>query len=911
MPWPKLEIPKIRRRGSPVVGKSPVLVAAGDASRDSGDWQSAVAFYRLHLKAVPQDFPIQVQLGHAMKESGDLEGAREVYLSALAGHEQDSDLWLSLGHVSKLIGDQDQAVACYRKSAEIDKNSHAVDELARMGKGLFPPGQNSTHTEPVTLADVARGWAGVKLIRSHEVGLDRLGRELYCKSDDPWIQFELDRGVSINNELVVVEFYLTPLSPGYPASQYIYLDYGCGISEKTKIKIKSNQGVGFALIINPAELKSVRWDLDNKKNTMLSPTIKCVTIDQFRHGLSQRKIAEEVRTDIEARISLGLKFTEKGAHERVDSRAVTKALNSDSIDDQYTNWILLHEHVGANEFQIIKNRDENLKYKPSFSFIVPTYNTPVKYLCECIDALLNQTYPHFEICIADDCSTSTEMRSILRGYARHHDNIKLVERIKNGHISACSNSAIEISNGEFLVLVDHDDVIPPYALSVVAHYLEYHRAADILFSDEDKIDENGSRYDPYFKGRFNKFLMYGHNMVSHLGVYRRELVVSVGGFRLGLEGSQDYDLFLRCYERTSDENVIHIPHVLYHWRAIAGSTAVSADQKGYAVVAARDAINGHFERTGAPLRSIFGRDPGVTEVMCAVQPRDTVSVIIPTRDGVDLLKPCLESILRSEDPNIEIIVVDNQTKDKKTLSYLNSIQSVPGVRLLKYDHEFNFSDINNVAAKHAKGNILCFLNNDTEVISAEWLIRARTLLSMSDVGVVGARLLYPDGSLQHFGVIVGGGEHRVAAHAHFGLADAATGYFSKGRLLQEVSAVTAACLFVRRGVFLEVGGFESDLPVAYNDVDLCLKVRNAGYRIVCDPEIKLYHKESKTRGSDGGGRNRARLDVEAAWMRARWGEILDVGDPFYSPYHRLDRADHSLAPVPRADWPWRLLVPIR
>jgi O-antigen biosynthesis protein len=442
----------------------------------------------------------------------------------------------------------------------------------------------------------------------------------------------------------------------------------------------------------------------------------------------------------------------------------------------------------------------------------------------------------------------------------------------------------------------------------VVFYINANPDCQVLFSDEDKIDEDGIRHEPYFKGSFDEYLLYGHNMVSHLGVYRRTLIEAVGGFRRGYEGSQDYDLILRCFERCGAKQIVHIPHVLYHWRKTPGSTAISPNQKSYAILAAQNSINDHFGRCALPLASVDGRFPGITTVATRQgigRGEDRVSIIIPTRDGGGALRSCIDSVEKCKDDNIEIIIVDNGSQGKTTLEYLRRIEAVGSAIILRYPLEFNFSKINNFAVEHATGRLLCFLNDDTEVMSLDWLNRARSLLSMSKVGIVGARLLYPDMTLQHFGIHLGLGPHRVAGTPHVRQEAADPGYFSKSILMQQFCAVTAACLFIRRDDFLNVGGFEPELKVAYNDVDLCLKIRALGLHVICDPDIELIHHESKTRGLDVTDRKRQRLDVEARWMRHRWAKLLD-SDPFFSPNFDLERNDYCLAFPPRALLPWRM-----
>lgn len=577
------------------------------------------------------------------------------------------------------------------------------------------------------------------------------------------------------------------------------------------------------------------------------------------------------------------------------------------IGSDYRSWSAQFERPTLGDEAAIAGLIERLSYRPTFSFVMPTYNTPIPLLRACIDSMLAQSYPDFEICIADDASTEATVMATLEAYTAQDPRVKIVRRDANGHISAASNSALALATGAFVVLVDHDDLLPDYALAVVAAYLNRYPDADILFSDEDKIDRHGLRSAPYFKGRWNRFLMYGQNMVSHLGIYRRSIVDAVGGFRIGFEGSQDYDLLLRCYECSSDDRVIHIPHVLYHWRMIPGSTSVSADQKDYACIAAQRALNDHFARCQMPMRSVPGFAAGLTGVTALVLPPVDVTIIIPTRNGLDTLARCIAAIQMTQLDAVDIVIVDNGSDDPATLSYLDALVEKALAYVVRDPLPFNFSRVCNLGAAAARGQILCFLNNDTEVLAADWIVRARMLLALPEVGIVGARLLHPDLTLQHFGIVLGMGSHGIAGTPHGGISGDAPGYFGKARLMQEFSAVTAACLFIRKTDFETVGGFDQDLAIAYNDVDLCLRIAAQGLKIVGDPEILLLHAESTTRGDDGLGDNAARLEQEAALMRQRWGGQLEH-DPYYSPNLTLDSSDFSLAVPPRVAFPWQTAV---
>ncbi len=709
----------------------------------------------------------------------------------------------------------------------------------------------------------------------------------------------------------------------------LYFDYGSGLSEENSVnfaEVKKHVwsvhipfpalAVGFRL--DPASAQGfARLTKASVRFTPITqPLLACYQAGGADLAKEVQRIVEQVgfklHSEQRARGENSLLDTvdaQRRAYAMVAAGAL-HALNKnlDARKIQYRRWVDRCDTLSEKDFADMKEQAGRFPIKPLFSIIMPTYNSNIKLLDEAIKSILAQTYRNFEICIADDCSTREEVREFIAKIAAEHDCIRYVFREKNGHISECSNSAINLASGEYLVLVDHDDVIAPHALWMVAYYTNVHPNAKILYSDEDKLEVDGGRCDPYFKGDFDNYLMYGHNLVSHLGVYATSLVRKVGGFRKGYEGSQDYDLLLRCADACEPRDIIHIPHVLYHWRKVIGSTAVSADQKDYAIVAARKAISDHFVRRGLPYLSVEGKFPGNSSIKITPEVWDrprNVAVIIPTRDRVEDLTACLKSIEQASSQPHEIVIVDNDSGEAETLSFLDSYAAREDrARVIRYPGEFNFSAINNRAAKSVESEIICFLNNDTEVLAEDWLKRATAHFEIPDIGAVGAKLLFPGGAIQHFGVYLGMGSHRTAAHPHLGIGGDAPGYCSKATLIQQFSAATAACLFVRRNVFESIGGFDEALKVAYNDVDLCIRIRRAGYRIIVDPEVLLLHKESLTRGHDVSPEKAARLDREATMMREKWAAVLDA-DPFYSPNLSLN-ADFTPAFPPRATYPWKL-----
>ena len=569
----------------------------------------------------------------------------------------------------------------------------------------------------------------------------------------------------------------------------------------------------------------------------------------------------------------------------------------------YRRWARRYDRLSPDDLREIREATERLEYRPLISVLMPVYNTDQRWLKAAIQSVRDQLYTNWELCIADDASTDVKVGRILRGFQAKDPRIKVDFRRVNGHISAASNSALRLATGQFVALADHDDVLPAHALLAVVHELNRHPEADIVYSDEDRLDESGRRYDPYFKPDFNVELFRGQNFISHLGVYRTDLVRRVGGFREGLEGSQDYDLAWRIMEHSDAARIRHIPHVLYHWRAIVGSAALGTREKTYAHDAARRAVEDHLLRTGVQATC----EPALNatyhqRVRYALpQPAPHVTIIIPTRDRVNLLSRCVGSVTgRSTYPSFDIVIVDNGSIEPETFACFEQLRSDGRVSILRVDEPFNFSRLNNQAVAGARGEVICFLNNDTEVISADWLEEMVSRATQSHVGAVGAMLYYPNNRIQHAGVILGLGG--VASHAFKGLGRTTGGDHARAALAQAMSAVTAACLVVRKGVFTEAGGFDEALAIAYNDVDLCLRLRARGFENIWTPFAELYHYESVSRGDDVGSGRPGFLE-ESRLMYERWGDVL-MSDPYFNPNLSLERADFALSYPPRHTRKW-------
>jgi GT2 family glycosyltransferase len=540
---------------------------------------------------------------------------------------------------------------------------------------------------------------------------------------------------------------------------------------------------------------------------------------------------------------------------------------------------------------------QRLSDGPMFSLIAPVYNTDPKLLQETINSIIDQSYVNWELCIADDASTDLRTKEVLRDAVKSDNRIKVVFREKNGHISNASNSAIEIAKGDFLVLVDHDDLLDRDALLHVAEVIERHPDAKIIYTDEDKIREDGTRYDPHFKPDWNRELLYSYNYVSHLGCYDTQLVKKIDGFRGSFEGAQDHDLLLRCLAHVSDEQIHHIPKVLYSWRASPGSTADTDDAKPYAWDAGVRAVSEALtKQVGQEIEVARGPTPFTYVPHWPLDVEPSITIIIPTRDRLDLIKLTVDSILAKTDyENFEIIIVDNGSVEPATLVWFDEISCSSSVRVVRDDGPFNYSALNNKAVAQCDSDIVALVNNDIEIIAKGWLREMVSLAKRSDVGCVGAKLFYPDNRVQHAGVIIGLGG--VAGHSHKLSDRNDPGYFARMNLRQEYTAVTGACLVVRRDVYNAVGGLnEEHLAVAFNDVDFCLKVKAAGYRNLWTPLAEMYHHESASRKKDDTRAKKVRFKNEVRYMIDTW-QTDTFDDPAYNPNLTKDHEDFGFGPA--------------
>lgn len=542
--------------------------------------------------------------------------------------------------------------------------------------------------------------------------------------------------------------------------------------------------------------------------------------------------------------------------------------------------------------ELNRQRKEQFVYEPLFSIVVPLYKTPLPYLEDLIRSIQAQTYGKWELYLSDGSGKESSLKEVLRNYARKEKRIHIIENDCRLNISDNTNRALEQADGDYVVFVDHDDTLAPDALYECVKVLNREPDAEVIYTDSDKLSENGKRYsEPCFKPDFNLDLLRCQNYICHLTVIQKRFLDKVGYLNPNYSGVQDYDHILRCVERTN--SIVHIPKILYHWRMCPGSVAVDTDNKPYTYELFQKILREHYERMGiqAEVKAVF---PGVFRTVYQLSCEPLVSVIIANKDHREDLMRCVESLEQeSEYKNLEILIVENNSVSEEIFAYYDQVQrQYDNVRVLRYEKEFNYADIQNYAAVRAKGDYLLLLNNDT------WLERPESIREMlgycmrDEVGIVGAKLLYPDDTIQHAGVIVGLGG--VADHAFVGMDREDPGYCCRAICAQEYSAVTAACLMVKKTVFMEVGGMDTELKIAFNDVDFCLRVKEAGYKIIYNPFSIWYHDESKTRGAEDTPEKIERFRGEIEYFQRRWANFLYWGDPSYNPNLALDRHDFSL-----------------
>lgn len=564
---------------------------------------------------------------------------------------------------------------------------------------------------------------------------------------------------------------------------------------------------------------------------------------------------------------------------------LTERFQTDDVD--YEEWYRNHR---PSEEELERQLRGKFAYMPLISILVPVYNTPESFLKQMIQSVRAQTYGNWELCIANANPGNKEVGDILRIASEKDKRIRVTDVPENEGTTQNTNAALKIASGEYVGLLDHDDLLTKDALYEVVKALNQQEKPEMLYSDEDKVTTDlTEHFQPYMKPDFNLDLLRSNNYICHFFVAKKSLIEDVGAFRGEFNGAQDYDLILRCSEKAA--GIAHIPRILYHWRVHKASTADNPASKMYAFDAGKSAIEDHLKRCGQDGEVSHAKDLGYYRVKYEVKGSPLVSIIIPNKDEVESLDKCLQSIEKSTYKNYEIIVVENNSVKDETFAYYKKIEA-KGVKVVYWEKGFNYSAINNYGASYAKGDYLLLLNNDVEVITPDWLEEMLGNCQRKEVGIVGVKLYYPDDTVQHAGIIVGIGG--VAGNIFVGLPRRYTGYFHKASVQQDLSAVTAACMMVKRSVYEAVKGLDEKLQVAFNDVDFCLRVRKAGYLVVYNPYAELYHYESKTRGPEDTKEKARRFYSELEYMRSHHLDILKSGDPMYNRNLTLTKWDYSL-----------------
>lgn len=589
-------------------------------------------------------------------------------------------------------------------------------------------------------------------------------------------------------------------------------------------------------------------------------------------------------------IGKGVQFLRKNGWKSFVKRAGSKIFVETFARSDYEDY---RKAVMPSEEDLREQRNRVFEYQPVFSIVVPLYKTPKKYLSQLIESVKEQTYSNWELCLSDGSGEGSPLQNYLQKLSGQDRRIKYIYTGQQLQISQNTNAALREATGDFIVFADHDDLLTPDALYECVKVLNEKPGTEMIYSDEDKVSMNGKKYfQPHFKSDYNPDLLCSMNYFCHLVVVKRTLVEQTGYLNPEYDGAQDYDFVLRCTEGT--EHIFHIPKVLYHWRAHADSTAENPESKQYAFEAGKRAVQAHYDRLKIPAKVEEGEYPGLYRTVYTWKEQPLISVLIPNKDHVDDLSNCINSIeSKSEYRNYEFIIVENNSSEEETFAYYKKLEKEnPRARVVYWEGEFNYSAINNFGAAAAKGEYLLLLNNDTEIINSDCLWQMLGYCMREEVGIVGARLYYPDNTIQHAGVVVGFGG--IAGHAFIGLGREENGYFSRIICAQDYSAVTAACMMTKKSVFEQVGGLSEELKVAFNDIDYCMKVREKGKLVVYNPYAELYHYESKSRGLEDSPEKKERYYKEMEYFVKKWPDIMEQGDPYYNPNLTLSKADFSL-----------------
>ena len=616
----------------------------------------------------------------------------------------------------------------------------------------------------------------------------------------------------------------------------------------------------------------------------------------FKEKNAQGNVISEQSLPLNPALIAARKFLKESKAQYVSTKKSLIWLKKKLTGNEYADYDTWLRIMRVSRQELFEQRKTKFSYAPKFSVVVPLYHTPAKFLKDLVRSMMYQSYANWELCLVNASPEDVQLTSLLENWAMRDKRIRVIRLEKNLGIAQNTNAGIAASTGEFIAFLDHDDFLEPDALFCYADALNKDKTIDVFYSDEDKTDEYAAHYFyPHFKSDFNIDLLHANNYMCHFLAVRKSLVDTVGGLNEKFDGAQDYDFVLRLTENT--KKIYHCPRILYHWRCSNQSTAANQGNKMYAIHAGKAALNAHYKRIGWNARAQEGAVDGWYQTKFTLKEEPLVSILIPNKDHTDDLDVCLNSFFeRADYQNYEFIIIENNSVLPETFAYYEKIEKEhDNVKVVYWEAGFNYSAINNFGFKFAKGDYIMLLNNDVELITPDIFQSMLGFCMRPEVGIVGAKLLYNDHTVQHAGVLVGAGG--LADHVFKGIHEDDPGYMGRAISSQDVSAVTAACLLVKRSVYEEVGGLEDEFQVAFNDVDFCLKVRKAGYLIVYDADVKLFHYESKSRGMEDTTERFIRFGNEMMLLNSKWDILSTFVDPYYNPnfsYLEYYKINHTI-----------------
>lgn len=616
----------------------------------------------------------------------------------------------------------------------------------------------------------------------------------------------------------------------------------------------------------------------------------------FKEKNAQGNVISEQSLPLNPALIAARKFLKESKAQYVSTKKSLIWLKKKLTGNEYADYDTWLRIMRVSRQELFAQRKTKFSYAPKFSVVVPLYHTPAKFLKDLVRSMMYQSYANWELCLVNASPEDVHLTSLLENWAMRDKRIRVIRLEKNLGIAQNTNAGIAASTGEFIAFLDHDDFLEPDALFCYADALNKDKTIDVFYSDEDKTDEYAAHYFyPHFKSDFNIDLLHANNYMCHFLAMRKSLVDTVGGLNEKFDGAQDYDFVLRLTENT--KKIYHCPRILYHWRCSNQSTAANQGNKMYAIHAGKAALNAHYKRIGWNARAQEGAVDGWYQTKFTLKEEPLVSILIPNKDHTDDLDVCLNSFFeRADYQNYEFIIIENNSVLPETFAYYEKIEKEhDNVKVVYWEAGFNYSAINNFGFKFAKGDYIMLLNNDVELITPDIFQSMLGFCMRPEVGIVGAKLLYNDHTVQHAGVLVGAGG--LADHVFKGIHEDDPGYMGRAISSQDVSAVTAACLLVKRSVYEEVGGLEDEFQVAFNDVDFCLKVRKAGYLIVYDADVKLFHYESKSRGMEDTTERFIRFGNEMMLLNSKWDILSTFVDPYYNPnlsYLEYYKINHTI-----------------